>query len=75
MPTLTDEGRAKVNLTLRVVGRRTDGRSRDAHPKDPVDDPIDMVGPGSRSQANGEADVVIRRDSTRPAVTGRGPPE
>jgi 4-diphosphocytidyl-2-C-methyl-D-erythritol kinase len=25
MPTLTDEGRAKVNLTLRVVGRRTDG--------------------------------------------------
>jgi 4-diphosphocytidyl-2-C-methyl-D-erythritol kinase len=25
MPTLIDEGRAKVNLTLRVVGRRTDG--------------------------------------------------
>ena len=25
MPALTDEGRAKVNLTLRVVGRRTDG--------------------------------------------------
>src|ERR1700710_872123 len=25
MPTLTDEGRAKVNLTLRVVGRRGDG--------------------------------------------------
>ena len=25
MPALNDEGRAKVNLTLRVVGRRTDG--------------------------------------------------
>jgi 4-diphosphocytidyl-2-C-methyl-D-erythritol kinase len=25
MPALTDEGRAKVNLTLRVIGRRTDG--------------------------------------------------
>src|SRR6266700_4436487 len=25
MPALMDEGRAKVNLTLRVVGRRTDG--------------------------------------------------
>src|SRR3979490_2243728 len=25
VPGLTDEGRAKVNLTLRVVGRRTDG--------------------------------------------------
>src|SRR5437879_6816215 len=25
MPALIDEGRAKVNLTLRVVGRRTDG--------------------------------------------------
>jgi 4-diphosphocytidyl-2-C-methyl-D-erythritol kinase len=25
MPAMTDEGRAKVNLTLRVIGRRTDG--------------------------------------------------
>src|SRR3954449_1038410 len=25
MPALIDEGRAKVNLTLRVIGRRTDG--------------------------------------------------
>ena len=25
MPALMDEGRAKVNLTLRVIGRRTDG--------------------------------------------------
>jgi len=25
MPALTDEGRSKVNLTLRVIGRRTDG--------------------------------------------------
>jgi 4-diphosphocytidyl-2-C-methyl-D-erythritol kinase len=25
MPALIEDGRAKVNLTLRVVGRRTDG--------------------------------------------------
>ena len=25
MPALTDEARAKVNLTLRVIGRRVDG--------------------------------------------------
>ena len=25
MPVLSEDGRAKVNLTLRVVGRRTDG--------------------------------------------------
>ena len=25
MPALVEDGRAKVNLTLRVVGRRTDG--------------------------------------------------
>jgi hypothetical protein len=32
-------------------------------PKDPVDDALDMVGPGTRGQTDGEANVDVRQDS------------
>jgi hypothetical protein len=32
-------------------------------PEDPVDDAIDMVGPGTRGQSDGEAGLGVSQDS------------
>ena len=53
----------------RLVRRSGDRGGRDVRPEDPVDHAVDMVGPRSRSQTDGEANVGVRQDSG-PAPNG-----
>ena len=46
-----------------LVGRPADRGRRDVRPQHAVDDAVDMVGPRSRSQSDGEADVGVSQDS------------
>jgi hypothetical protein len=47
----------------RLVRGPGNGRCRNVGSKHPVDDALDMVGPGPRGQPDGEADVGVRQDS------------
>lgn len=50
-------------LEERLVRRPGDGGRRHVGAKNPVDDALDMVGPRSWSQTDGEADVGVSQDS------------
>ena len=46
-----------------LVRGAADRRGGDSRPEDPVDHAVDLVGPRTRSQTNGEADVGVSQDS------------
>ena len=46
-----------------LVGRPLDGRGRDPRAQDPVGDPVDVVGPTTGREADGEADVGRTQDN------------
>jgi hypothetical protein len=49
----------------RLVRGSIHRRRGDAHPQDPVGDPIDTIGTAARRQADGEADVVVAQDDLK----------
>jgi len=54
-----------------VVGRPADRRCRHPRPEHPFLDAIDTIGPGSRCQSDGEANVGARQDSEQPKENGQ----
>jgi hypothetical protein len=46
-----------------LVGGPTDGRGRDVGAEDAVDDAVDVVGPASGSQTDGEAGLGVSQDA------------
>ena len=48
----------------RLVGRTGDGGCRDVGAENSVDHAVDMIGSGSRSQSDGEADVGVSQDGS-----------
>ena len=53
----------RQQVQQRLIGRTTHGWRGDASAQDSVDDAVDSVGPGSRGQSDGEADVGVSQDS------------